>query len=60
MDTIRICALGGLDESGRDCYVVEVNDNIFVLDYGASLPDKTLPSISTVVSAVIFPVLLSL
>ena len=45
MDTIRICALGGLDESGRDCYIVEVNDNIFVLDYGASLPDKTLPGI---------------
>ena len=45
MDTIRICALGGLDESGRDCYVVEINDNIFVLDYGASLPDKTLPGI---------------
>ena len=45
MDTIRICALGGLDESGRDCYIVEINDNIFVLDYGASLPDKTLPGI---------------
>ena len=45
MDTIRICALGGLDESGRDCYLVEINDNIFVLDYGASLPDKTLPGI---------------
>ena len=45
MDNIRICALGGLDESGRDCYLVEINDNIFVLDYGASLPDKTLPGI---------------
>lgn len=45
MDSIRICALGGLDESGRDCYIVEINDNIFVLDYGASLPDKTLPGI---------------
>ena len=45
MDTIRICALGGLDESGRDCYIVEINNNIFVLDYGAALPDKTLPGI---------------
>ncbi|MCR5184533.1 MAG: ribonuclease J [Bacilli bacterium] len=45
MDSIKICALGGLDESGRDCYVVEINDDIFVLDYGASLPDKTLPGI---------------
>lgn len=45
MDSIKICALGGLDESGRDCYIVEINDDIFVLDYGASLPDKTLPGI---------------
>ena len=45
MDSIKICALGGLDESGRDCYIVEINDKIIVLDYGASLPDKTLPGI---------------
>lgn len=40
-DRIKVFALGGLDESGRDCYVVEINDDIFVLDAGISLPDKT-------------------
>ena len=40
-DKIKVFALGGLDESGRDCYVVEINDDIFVLDAGISLPDKT-------------------
>ena len=40
-EKIKVFALGGLDESGRDCYVVEINEDIFVLDAGISLPDKT-------------------
>ena len=40
-DKIKVFALGGLDENGRDSYVVEINDDIFVLDAGISLPDKT-------------------
>ncbi len=46
-DYIKICALGGLDEEGRDCYVVEINDDIFVLDCGISIPDKTIPGIDS-------------
>ena len=44
-DRIKVFALGGLDESGRDCYIVEINDDIFVLDAGISLPDKTTPGV---------------
>ena len=44
-DKIKIFALGGLDENGRDCYVVEINEDIFVLDAGISLPDKTIPGV---------------
>ncbi len=44
-DNIKICALGGLDENGRDCYVVEINDDIYVLDCGISLPDKSIPGV---------------
>ena len=44
-DLVKICALGGLDEKGRDCYIVEINNDIFVLDCGISLPDKTLPGV---------------
>ena len=44
-DRIKVFALAGLDEDGRDCYVVEINDDIFVLDAGSSLPDKTLPGV---------------
>ena len=44
-DLIKVFALGGLDENGRDCYVVEINNDIFVLDCGTSLPDKTIPGV---------------
>ena len=44
-DVVKVFALGGLDENGRDCYVVEINNDIFVLDCGTSLPDKTIPGV---------------
>ena len=44
-DIIKVCALGGLDENGRDCYVVEINKDIFVLDAGLALHDKTIPGV---------------
>ena len=44
-DVVKVFALGGLDENGRDCYVIEINNDIFVLDCGTSLPDKTIPGI---------------
>ncbi len=46
-ENIKIFALGGLDEEGRDCYVVDINDDIFVLDCGMALPDKTIPGIDS-------------
>ena len=44
-DKIKIVALGGLDESGKDCYVVEINNDIFVLDAGSMVPNKTIPGV---------------
>ena len=44
-DRIKFIALGGLDELGKDCYIVEINDDIFVLECGLSLPDKTIPGV---------------
>lgn len=49
MDSIKVCALGGLDEKGRDCYVVEINNDIFVLDAGAMLPDHNIPGIDFII-----------
>lgn len=39
MDTVRIFALGGLDEDGKNLYVVEVNQDIFVIEAGIKYPD---------------------
>lgn len=35
MDNIKIFSLGGQDEDGRNMYVVEVNDDIFLIDVGS-------------------------
>ena len=48
-DRIKIFALGGLDENGRDCYIVEINDDIFVIDAGLSLADKTIPGVDCLI-----------
>ena len=44
-EKIKVFALGGLDEDGRDCYIIEINEDIFVIDAGISLPDKTIPGV---------------
>ena len=48
-DKIRIFALGGLDEEGKNCLVVEINDDIFVIEAGIMEPDKTMPGVDYVI-----------
>jgi ribonuclease J len=33
-DVVKIFALGGLDENGKNMYIVEINNDIFVLEAG--------------------------
>ncbi len=40
MNEVRIFALGGLDEDGKNLTVVEINQDIFVIDVGLKYPDK--------------------
>ena len=40
MSKVRIFALGGLDEDGKNMLFVEVNDNIFVIEAGLKYPDS--------------------
>ena len=47
-DRIKVFALAGLDEDGRDCYVIEINNDIFVLEAGSTLPDKTIPGVDCI------------
>ncbi len=48
-DKIRIFSLGGLDEEGKNCLVIEINDDIFVIEAGVMEPDKTMPGIDYVI-----------
>ncbi|MCI5774277.1 MAG: MBL fold metallo-hydrolase, partial [Erysipelotrichaceae bacterium] len=38
MSKIRIFALGGLDEDGKNMFVVEIDDGIFILECGLKYP----------------------
>mgnify|MGYP002523874360 CR=1 FL=1 len=48
-DKIRIVGLGGLDEEGKECTVVEINGDIFVVNCGIREPDRTMPGIDYVI-----------
>ncbi|MEA4875137.1 ribonuclease J [Anaerorhabdus sp.] len=40
MNTVKIFALGGLDEDGKNMYCVEVNNSIFVMEAGLKYPEN--------------------
>src|SRR5574344_895755 len=42
MSKIKIFALGGLNEMGKNMYVIEVDKDIFVFDAGIKYPDGTM------------------
>ena len=49
MSKIKFCALGGLGENGKNLYIVEVDERIFVLDAGLKFPSVELYGIDTVI-----------
>ncbi|MDY5440933.1 MAG: ribonuclease J [Candidatus Enteromonas sp.] len=48
-DIVKIIPLGGLDEVGKCMICVCVNDDIFVVETGALIPDKTMPGVDYVI-----------
>lgn len=49
MSKIKFCGLGGLGENGKNMYVVEVDDRIFILDAGLKFPSVELYGIDAVI-----------
>ncbi len=49
MPLIKIGALGGLGEIGKNLYIVEVDDKIFVLDCGIKVPPSEFYGIDTII-----------
>ena len=57
MSLVNIVALGGVQETGKNMYVVEVDNDLFILDAGMKYPsssmhgvDIILPDVSYIVS----------
>ncbi|HFH9837975.1 TPA: ribonuclease J [Streptococcus suis] len=49
MSNIKIIALGGVRENGKNLYIAEVNEHIFVLDAGAKYPENEQLGVDVVV-----------
>lgn len=50
MANIKFFALGGLGENGKNMYIVEVNDRIFILDAGLKYPDVDMYGVDAVIA----------
>ena len=50
MNKIKILALGGLDEDGKDLYIIEINNDIFVFNAGFKYPTKLTPGIDFIIA----------
>ena len=48
MSKIKFCALGGLGENGKNMYLLEIDEKIFVLDAGLKFPSVDLYGVDTV------------
>lgn len=49
MEKVRIFGLGGLDEMGKNTYVIEINDDIFVFDCGVKYAEGFMYGIDYII-----------
>ena len=49
MCNIKIFSLGGLDEMGKNCYIIEVDNDIFVFDCGLKYANENLYGIDYII-----------
>lgn len=54
MAKIQIGALGGLDENGKNLYLVIIDGDIYILECGLSYPDRTTPGVDFIIPNVDF------
>ncbi|WP_219836600.1 ribonuclease J [Paenibacillus sp. R14(2021)] len=53
-DQISIAALGGVNEVGKNMYLVQFNDDIIVVDCGSKFPDESLLGIDIIIPDITF------
>ena len=49
MSKIKIFALGGLNENGKNMYVVDVDNNIFLFDAGLKYPSRNMLGVDYII-----------
>ncbi len=49
MSKIKIFGLGGLNENGKNMYIVDVDDNIFVFDAGLKYPNSNMLGVDYII-----------
>ncbi|MCI7220847.1 MAG: ribonuclease J [Bacilli bacterium] len=46
---IKVTSLGGLDESGKNCLVIEVDNDAYIIECGLKYPMKNIPGIDAII-----------
>lgn len=54
MASIQIFSLGGLQEDGKNLYVVEINKKLFILDAGLKYPTAELYGVDIIINDISF------
>ncbi|MCS4536959.1 ribonuclease J [Mycoplasma sp. CSL7475-4] len=49
MNNVNIFALGGLDENGKNCYIFEYNNKIYVINAGTKVPINSKNGVDTLI-----------
>ncbi|MGL5357668.1 MAG: ribonuclease J [Metamycoplasmataceae bacterium] len=50
MSLINFFALGGLDENGKNCYILEIDNDLFIINYGKKVPISSTNGIDTLIA----------
>lgn len=45
----RFFALGGIDENGKNCYVLEIQNDLFIINFGTKIPISSSHGIDTLI-----------